>query len=156
MSRNNLEGEQKNMVRILLRFPEALVEQPITSQIILELKVPVNIITAHVNSKGGEILAEIPDDAVDKTVKAFRAKGVEVSIPKLVEVNTDDCFSCGTCVSLCPVEAISINKDGSVVFDREKCVGSTCSICVDACPVRAIKSVKELGAIGKTTVKKKT
>jgi ferredoxin len=142
------------MVRILLRFSEALVEQPITSRIILELKVPINIITAHVNSKGGEILAEIPDDAMDKTVKAFRQKGVEVSIPKLVDVDPDECFSCGTCVSLCPVEAISIDKDGTVIFDREKCVGSTCSACVDACPTRAIKSVKELGTVGKT--KKKT
>ncbi len=144
------------MVRILLRFAEALVEQPITSQIILDLKVPINIITAHVNSKGGEILAEIPDEALDKTVKAFREKGVEVSIPKLIEVESEECFSCGTCVSLCPVEAISIDKDGSVVFNREKCVGSTCSACVDACPTRAIKSVKQLGTIGKTASKKKT
>jgi L-aspartate semialdehyde sulfurtransferase ferredoxin len=144
------------MVRILLRFAEALVEQPITSQIILDLKVPINIITAHVNSKGGEILAEIPDNALDKTVKAFRDKGVEVSIPKLVEVDTAECFSCGTCVSLCPVEAISTDKDGTVVFDREKCVGSTCSACVDVCPVRAIKSVKQLGRVGKPTHKKKT
>jgi len=134
------------LVRILLRFSEEQVPQPITSQIILELKVPVNIITAHVNSKGGEILAEIPDEALDKTVKAFRQKGVEVSIPKLVEVDADECFSCGICVSLCPVEAITIGEDCSVVFDREKCVGSTCSACVDACPARAIKSVKELGA----------
>jgi ferredoxin len=144
------------MVRIFLRFSEALVEKPITSQIILEHKVPINIITAHVNSKGGEILAEIPDDALDKTVKAFREKGVEVSIPKLIEVDTEACFSCGTCVSLCPVEAISIDKDGSVVFDREKCVGSTCSACVDACPTRAIKSVKQLDTINRTAPKKKT
>ena len=143
------------MARILLRFSEALVGQPITSQIILEYKVSINIITAHVNSKGGEVLAEIPDESLDKTVKAFRAKGVEVSIPKLVEVDSEECFSCGTCVSLCPVEAISIDKDGSVVFDREKCVGSTCSACVDACPTRAIKSVKELGIVGKLEGKKK-
>ena len=143
------------MVRILLRFSEALVEQPITSQIILEHKVPINIIIAHVNSKGGEIIAEIPDDALDKTVKAFREKGVEVSIPKPVEVDADECFSCGTCVSLCPVEAISMDKDGSVVFDREKCVGSTCSVCVDACPTRAIKSVKQLGTVGKAAAKPK-
>jgi len=131
------------------------VEQPITSQIILELKVPINIITAHVNSKGGEILAEVPDDVLDKTVKAFRDKGVDVSIPKLVEVDADECFSCGTCVSLCPVEAISMDKDCAVVFDREKCVGSTCSLCVDACPARAIRSVKQLGIVGKAAVKRK-
>ena len=142
------------MVRILLRFSEELVEQPITSKIILEHKVPVNIITAHVNSKGGEILADIPDESLDKTVKAFREKGVEVSIPKLVEVDAEECFSCGTCVSLCPVEAISFDKDCSVIFDREKCVGSTCSVCVDACPGRAIRSVKQLGTVKKIVKKK--
>ena len=146
---------KEGLVRILLRFAEDLVEQPITSQIILELKVPINIITAHVNSKGGEILAEIPDGTLEKTVKAFRDKGVDVSIPMLIEVDADECFSCGTCVSLCPVEAITVDKDGSVIFDREKCVGSTCSVCVDSCPTRAIKSVKQLGTVGKAAAKRK-
>jgi NAD-dependent dihydropyrimidine dehydrogenase PreA subunit len=141
------------MVRILLRFNEELVQQPITSKIILEQKVPVNIITAYVNSKGGEILAEIPDESLNKMVKAFREKGVEVSIPKLVEVDIDECFSCGACVSLCPVEAISFDKDYAVVFDREKCVGSTCSACVDACPAFAIRSVKQLRKVNKSPKK---
>ena len=131
------------MVRILLRFSEKIVEQPIISQIILELKVPINIITAYVNSKGGEVLAEVPEESLDKIVKAFRKKGVTVSLPKLIEVDTEKCVSCGACVALCPVEAITLAEDISVVFNKEKCVGSTCSACVDACPARAIKSVKQ-------------
>jgi len=131
------------MVRVLLRFSEEQVPQPITSQIVLEYKVPIAILAAHINSKGGEILAEIPDEAQEKIIKAFRKRGVSVTVPKLIEVDTEKCFSCGSCVALCPVEAISIDKDSSVQFDKEKCVGSTCSICVDACPARAIKSVKQ-------------
>jgi Fe-S-cluster-containing hydrogenase component 2 len=131
------------MVRILLRFSEEIVEEPITSQIILELKVPINIIAAHVNSKGGEVLAEVPDEALDKVVKAFRKRGATVSIPKLIEVDSEKCVSCGACVTLCPVEAITIDEDASVVFNKEKCIGSICSACVDACPSRAIKSVKQ-------------
>lgn len=131
------------MVRLLLRFTEEQVPQPITSQIILEYRVPIAILAAHVNSKGGEILAEVPDEAQEKIVKAFRVKGVLVTIPKLIEVDSEKCFSCGSCVALCPVEAISIDADSSVKFDKEKCLGSTCSLCVDACPARAIKSVKQ-------------
>jgi len=131
------------MVRLLLRFTEEQVPQPITSQIILEYRVPIAILAAHVNSKGGEILAEVPDEAQEKIVKAFRAKGVLVTIPKLIEVDSEKCFSCGSCVDLCPVEAISIDADSLVKFDKEKCLGSTCSLCVDACPARAIKSVKQ-------------
>ena len=133
------------MVRLLLRFTEEQVPKPITSQIIMEYKVPVAILVAHVNSKGGEILIEVPDAEQEKIVKAFRKRGVSVTIPKLVEVDSEKCFSCGSCVALCPVEAISIEKDSSVKFNQEKCLGSTCSICVDACPARAIKSVKPNG-----------
>jgi len=130
-------------VRLLLRFSEEQVPQPITSQVILEYKVPIAILVAHINSKGGEILAEVPDEAQEKIINAFRKRGVSVTVPKLIEVDAEKCFSCGSCVALCPVEAISIDKDLSVEFDKEKCVGSTCSICVDACPARAIKSVKQ-------------
>jgi len=131
------------MVRILLSFSDNIVEQPITSEIILELKVPINIITAHVDSKGGVVLAEVPDAALEKVVKAFRKRGAVVSIPKLIEIDSEKCISCGACVTLCPVEAITMDADATVTINKEKCIGSTCSACVDACPARAIKSVKQ-------------
>ena len=131
------------MVRLLLRFNEEQVAQPIASEIIIKYKVPMAILSAHVNSKGGEILAEIPDEQQEKIIAAFRERGISVTVPKLIEVDAGKCFSCGSCVSLCPVDAISLAADLSVNFDKEKCVGSTCSVCVDACPARAIKSVKQ-------------
>lgn len=131
------------MARILIRFNEEQVSEPIASQIIIEYKVPMAILSAHINSKGGEILAEVPDAVLEKVVNAFRQRGVSVSVPKLIEVDSDKCFSCGSCIALCPVEAISLAKDSTVQFDKEKCVGSTCSVCVDACPARAIKSIKQ-------------
>ncbi len=131
------------MVRILLRFNEEQVSQPIASQIIIEYKVPMAILSAHMNSKGGEILAEIPDNMQETVVKAFREKGVTVSVPKLIEVDKEKCFNCGSCVALCPVEAIVSSNDGTIEFSKEKCIGSTCSICVEVCPVRAIKSIKQ-------------
>lgn len=133
------------MVRIFLRFSEEQVSQPIASEIIIKYKVPMLILSAQISSKGGEILAEIPDEQQEKIVKAFRERGISVTVPKLIEVDAEKCFSCGSCVALCPVEAISIDKDSSVQFNKEKCVGSTCSVCVDACPARAIKSVKQNG-----------
>jgi Pyruvate/2-oxoacid:ferredoxin oxidoreductase delta subunit len=133
------------MVRILIRFNEDQVSEPIAAQIIIEYKVPMAILSAHINSKGGEILAEIPDEIQDKVVKAFRDRGISVTVPKLIEVDSEKCFSCGSCVALCPVEAIKIEKDSTVKFESEKCLGSTCSICVEVCPVRAIKSIKQNG-----------
>jgi L-aspartate semialdehyde sulfurtransferase ferredoxin len=131
------------LTRILLKFSEKIVEQPIISKVILELKTPINIITANINSKGGEVLLEVPEQELNTVIKAFRKKGVTVTLPKLIEVECEKCINCGSCITLCPVEAITMTEDSSIVFDREKCLGSTCSACVDACPARAIKSVKQ-------------
>ena len=144
------------MGRILIRFDEDQIKEPIASQIIIEYKVPMAILSAHINSKGGEILAEVPDDILEKVVNAFRQRGVSVTVPKLIEVDSDKCFSCGSCIALCPVEAISLAKDCTVQFDKEKCVGSTCSICVDACPARAIKSIKHNSLENPANRKKKS
>jgi Pyruvate/2-oxoacid:ferredoxin oxidoreductase delta subunit len=133
------------MTRILIRFNAEQVSEPIASQIIIEYKVPMAILSAHINSKGGEILAEVPDAIFEKVLNAFRQRGVSVTVPKLIEVDKDKCFSCGSCIALCPVEAIGLTKDLTVQFDKERCLGSTCSLCVDACPARAIKSVKPNG-----------
>ena len=131
------------MDRILLRFSEENVEEPITSQVILELGIPMRIVTATDNSLGGDILVEVPAVHVEKIVKAFKAKGVIVKFPKLIEVNCDKCYDCGACYALCPVDAISYEEDYSVVFDEKTCIGSPCGLCVDACPARAIKLVEQ-------------
>jgi len=131
------------MDRILLRFSEENVAEPITSQVILELGISMRIVTATVNSLGGDILIEVPAVHVDKVVEAFRKKGVVVKFPKLIEVDYDKCFDCGACFSLCPVDAISYQEDNSIVFDEKKCIGSPCGLCVDACPARAITLVEQ-------------
>ena len=131
------------MVRILLRFSEKIVEQPITAQVILEHGVPLSIVAAHIDSQGGEILAEVPSTHAEKVIDAFRKKGVTVTVPKLIEVDSERCIDCGACFSLCPVSAIAFKEDFSVVFDEQKCIGSPCGLCVDACPARAIRLVEQ-------------
>ena len=134
------------MVRILLRFSEKIVDQPITAQVILEHGIPISIVAAHIDSQGGEILAEVPATHVEKVIDAFREKGVIVTVPKLIEVDTERCFDCGACLSLCPLSAIAFKEDFSVVFKEEKCIGSPCGLCVDACPARAIRLVEQHGS----------
>jgi len=48
---------------------------------------------------------------------------------------TDDCLSCGACVSECPVEAIS-EGNGKYEIDAAKC--TDCGACVSVCPADAI------------------
>jgi len=131
------------MARILLKFSEEIVEKPITAQVILEQKVPISIITAKTDSQGGEVLIEVSSADVERVIDAFRNKGVTVRIPKLIEIDSEKCFDCGACLSLCPVSAVTLKEDFSIAFDDKKCIGSPCGMCVDICPARAIKLVEQ-------------
>ena len=131
--------EVPDLVRVMLRFSKEIVDRPITSQVILEQGTPVNILSAHMNQQGGQVLVAIELAHADKVIKAFREKGVTVDVRKLIEKDDEKCMDCGACVSLCPMDAISFGEDYSVIFDEERCNGITCSLCVDACTTRAIK-----------------
>lgn len=50
-------------------------------------------------------------------------------------VDKDVCVGCEACVSVCPVEAISM-IDGKAEVEPEKCI--ECGSCVPVCPVEAI------------------
>ena len=128
-----------DLVRVMLRFSKTIVDRPITSQVILEQGTPVNILSAHMNQQGGEILVDIESAHADRVIKAFRDKGVTVDVRRLVEKYDDKCIDCGGCVSICPMDALTFDEEHTVVLEEEKCNGITCSLCVDACPQRAIR-----------------
>jgi ferredoxin len=48
---------------------------------------------------------------------------------------TDECITCGSCQSVCPVEAISEGED-KYVIDPKLC--TDCGTCAEQCPVEAI------------------
>lgn len=130
------------MVRVLLKFPEKIADKPITAEVIMAQKVPLNILTAHVDQQGGEMLVEIPSAEAEKVIEEFRRRGVIIEPHRPVKIDDEECIECGACYSLCPVDAISFKEDHSITFNQEKCLGSACRLCVDACPARAIKVVE--------------
>lgn len=52
-----------------------------------------------------------------------------------MKINSYLCDVCGTCVSVCPVDAIIV-EENKVVLDEKKCV--RCGKCIIVCPVKAI------------------
>ncbi len=52
-------------------------------------------------------------------------------------VYKNKCISCGTCIDICPVNAISWDEDGKAKIDTNKCI--KCHSCEGMCPVGAIE-----------------
>ncbi len=55
-------------------------------------------------------------------------------------IDGNTCSGCGTCVDLCPTDAIALNEEGVAQRDEEACFG--CGVCARSCPEEAI-SLKE-------------
>jgi len=54
----------------------------------------------------------------------------------MTTVNLNLCDECGTCVSVCPKDAIILSD--SLAISADKCV--SCGVCVKICPFGALKS----------------
>ena len=54
----------------------------------------------------------------------------------LANVNEKECTSCGACIGICPVEALSLNDDDIAEVSRDNCLG--CGLCATVCAACAI------------------
>lgn len=60
-----------------------------------------------------------------------------VSVKRRAKILQDQCVACGTCVDICPREAISIFHGCYAQVNTERCVG--CGLCIRECPASVIR-----------------
>ncbi len=53
----------------------------------------------------------------------------------------EKCLGCHACEMVCPVKAISFNRESNYIIDRESCIA--CELCVEVCPAEALKTAGE-------------
>ncbi|MBI9071284.1 MAG: 4Fe-4S binding protein [Melioribacteraceae bacterium] len=58
----------------------------------------------------------------------------------MIEITPNKCDYCGTCVSICPEDAIEL-KEADITISEELC--TNCSKCVWSCPIEVLKFNKE-------------
>ena len=56
------------------------------------------------------------------------------------QVDAEKCIGCGTCVDICPMNALELGMDDKSTVNLKRCIG--CGVCVAACPEQAIHLVK--------------
>jgi len=127
---------------LVLKFPQKLVDKPITYKLVKDYDLKINILQAKVTPKeeGSLVLGvEGSDEKLSEGIKYLKKMGVEIQ-PLIQDVELDEskCTHCTYCVTLCPTQAFSVNRDTmEVSLDKDKCIA--CGICVKVCPYDAIE-----------------
>jgi L-aspartate semialdehyde sulfurtransferase ferredoxin len=126
---------------LVLRFPKAIVDKPIITNLVRNFNLSFNILKAQIYPrKEGLMVLELRGNRKDyeKGVRYLQDIGVKVeSIALGVGRNDDLCYQCGACTAVCPTGALHILRpEMLVLFDSERC--SACELCVKACPARAM------------------
>ena len=128
--------------KIVLKFPQYLVDQPIVCNLVKHYQLDFNILKAYVTPREeGLLVMELVGDksSLAQGMQYLEDAGVEVQpLSQDIVRNEERCTHCGACTSVCPKGALSLDRQTFLVsFDSEKCIA--CEFCLKACPPRAME-----------------
>ncbi|HOK56522.1 MAG TPA: 4Fe-4S dicluster domain-containing protein [bacterium] len=129
--------------KFVMHFPPVLVDKPMISTIVKKYNLDFNILKAYVSpeEEGTLVIAFSGEEKnVFDAVEELKEKGVKVQlIESDIKMIRERCTDCSVCVALCPVGALSLNRETfEVNFDPEKCIA--CELCIKGCPTEAMIS----------------
>lgn len=104
---------------------------------ILNQDVALNILKFSASDKGINLLLDIPEEKVSNVTTSLQKNNASINQKGRIEVNLEICIHCGACISLCPSEALSLDKESRLIYSENKCIG--CLLCLDSCPIYVIK-----------------
>ena len=122
-------------------FLERNVQDSIVFSMVSEFKIEPSILRAAIDDDGCGILIlrlKGPDELVEKALKYAEDQDVEIDeLGDHIMRDEQRCFNCGSCVSVCPTKAFTMDLDSfEVKLDIDKCVA--CGSCLSACSAHAV------------------
>ena len=128
--------------KVVLNFPDTMVEKPIVYELIKDYNLMINILRANINPKRqGRIVAEISGEKEDYQagLEFLSSHAVQVlPLEQQIVWLEERCTQCGACSVICPAGALVLERpEMNVRFRGEKCI--ICEHCIVACPSRAME-----------------
>ncbi len=131
--------------KVVLRFPSDIADRPLVCELALRFGLRFNILRASISPhREGVMVMEIiggKKDDPDKGIQYLREAGIGVeSLSQDIKMVEIRCVHCGSCVGVCPTQALYMEKPSYLVrYDESKCIA--CELCILACPTHAMEAV---------------
>ncbi len=128
--------------KVVLHFPHESVDKPVVSRLVRDFRMEVNILKASIDpDEVGLMVVELTGEEKDfeEGLEYLSTTGITIQpLSQDIRRNDDRCSSCGACVSICPTEALSVDRTTmEVLFSDDLCVA--CELCVKVCPLHAME-----------------
>ncbi len=124
-----------------IEFDEANVQDSVAYILVTEFDLRPNVLKAEISGDGSGVMIlglSGEEEKLDRAAARLNEAGFKITeLGKRINRDEDLCFSCGACVSICPVVCFTHDPDTWVVeLDNSKCIA--CGACVNACSVHAL------------------
>ncbi len=115
-------------------------QESITYVLVTKFNIEPNILKAEMDDNGGTMILKLKGEEENITagVDYVRTIGIEaLQLNKHIVRDPEVCIDCGSCVSICPSRAFTIDPvNWEVHLNYERCVA--CGSCLTACPTHAV------------------
>ncbi len=128
--------------RVLLTYSPAIVDKPITYDLIKKYDIVINILQAKIfPEEEGQLIIELEhkeEARLLEGIEYLEDVGVKVKIlEKSIIFDRELCIDCGVCTGICKSGALTMDpKNWELEVNDSKCV--LCEMCIIVCPVKAL------------------
>lgn len=134
-------------MKLVFIFPENIVEEPVTYNLISNYGVRVNILRASIDpGKQGQMVVELSGEEIQISQGLNYLENIGVIVTPLgrkIQHLKDQCTGCTACVPHCPTQALDVDRESwKVSFDPEKCI--VCFSCLETCIYYAMSVEEQL------------
>ncbi len=78
---------------------------------ILKHEISFNILKFSLGSSGVTLRLDVPDEKINDITESLKNNNILVNKKGKISIDKDKCIECGSCVSLCPTDALSLDEN---------------------------------------------